>query len=539
MNRRVFVRNGALVGISLTSLSLFSCNSTPKAKSVKNPIHDDFEINELTINELQEKVKSGILTYVKLTQLYLTRIQSIDKNGSRLNAIIELNPDALSIAEMMDTERKQGKWRGPLHGIPVLIKDNIDTADKMQTTAGSLALAGNVAKNDAPLVLKLREAGAVILGKTNLSEWANFRSSRSASGWSSRGGQTKNPYLLDRSPCGSSSGSAVGVSANLCAVAVGTETDGSIACPASMNGVVGIKPTVGLISRTGIIPISKSQDTAGPLARTVTDAVLLLNAMTGTDPKDAATLKNTHPVKDYTPFLLADGLKGKRIGIEKTLLKHHEGIDKILKQAMDQMEQCGATIVVVEFLNKAGELGNAELEMMKFEFKDGLNSYLAASNSKMKSLKDIINFNTMNESTVMPYFKQEIMDSSEVKGTLDSEEYALAIRKLEKYKDYIDELFRSQQLDALCGPATGASWCTDVINGDFWTGYGAYTPAAITGYPCITVPMGFVSELPVGLSFFGKAFNDSEIITIGYAYEQVSKNRKSPGFYETLKIATT
>jgi len=536
MNRRAFVRNSAIASISLTSLSLVSCDPSPKAKSDKNPLHDDFEINELTINELQEKIKSGKLTYVKLAQLYLTRIQAIDKGGSRLNAIIELNPDALSIAEMMDNERKQGKWRGPLHGIPILIKDNIDTADKMQTTAGSLALAGNVAKNDATLVLKLREAGAVILGKTNLSEWANFRSTRSASGWSSRGGQTKNPYLLDRSPCGSSSGSAVGVSANLCAVAVGTETDGSIACPASMNGVVGIKPTVGLVSRTGIIPISKSQDTAGPLARTVTDAVLLLNAMTGADPKDEATSKNTLPVKDYTQFLNADGLKGKRIGVEKTLLKHHEGIDKILKHALTQMEQCGATIVEVEFLNKAGELGNAELEMMKFEFKDGLNRYLSSSNSKMKSLKDVINFNTMNESTVMPYFKQEIMDSSEVKGGLNSKEYVLAISKLEKYKDYINELFRSQQLDTLCGPATGTSWCTDVINGDFWTGYGAYTPAAITGYPSITVPMGFVSELPVGISFFGKAFNESEIIAIGFAYEQISKNRKPPKFYETLKI---
>jgi amidase len=536
MNRRAFVRNSAIAGISLATLSLVWCNQSPKVRSNEKNFHDDFEINELTINELQEKVKSGKLTYVKLTKLYLSRIQAIDKSGAGLNAIIELNPDALSIATKMDDERKQGKSRGPLHGIPVLIKDNIDTADKMQTTAGSLALEGNVAQNDAAVVQKLREAGAVILGKTNLSEWANFRSSRSASGWSSRGGQTKNPYLLDRSPCGSSSGSAVAVSANLCAVAVGTETDGSIACPASMNGVVGIKPTVGLVSRSGIIPISKSQDTAGPLARTVTDAVILLNFMTGTDPKDEATSKNTHPVKDYTQFLNANGLKGKRIGVEKSLLKHHEGIDKILKQALTQMEQGGATIVEVEFLNKAGELGNAEVEMMKYEFKDGLNRYLSSSNSKMKSLKDIISFNTLNESKIMPYFKQEIMDSAEVKVGLESREYILAINKLKQYKDYIDELFRSQQLDALCGPATGTSWCTDVINGDFWTGYGAYTPAAITGYPCITVPMGFVSELPVGLSFFGKAFNEPVIITIGFAFEQISKNRKAPKFYETFKI---
>ena len=536
MDRRSFVRNSTLASISLTSLSLVACTTSPNLKTDDKRLHDDFGIDELTIKELQEKVKSGKLTYVALAKLYLKRIYEIDKKGPGLNTVIEINPDALTIAEMMDKERKHGKLRSPLHGMPVLIKDNIDTADKMQTTAGSMAMEGNVAKTDAAVISKLREAGVVILGKSNLSEWANFRSSRSASGWSSRGGQTKNPYLLDRSPCGSSSGSAVAVSANLCAIAVGTETDGSIACPASMNGVVGIKPTVGLVSRSGIIPISKSQDTAGPLARTVTDAVLLLNAMTGVDAKDEATLKNTQPIKDYFQSLDVNGLKGKRIGIEKSLLKHHEEIDKILKQALTQMEQNGATIVEVEFLNKVGELGNAEQEMMYYEFKDGLNRYLATANSKMKSLKDIIDFNTQNEAKVMPYFKQEVMDSSEVKGGLDSKEYLLAINKLETLKVYIDELFRSQQLDALCGPATGTAWCTDQINGDFWTGYGAYTPAAITGYPCITVPMGFVNELPVGLSFFGKAFDESVIIAIGYAYEQVSKNRKSPQFHTTLKL---
>lgn len=533
MDRRSFVKNSALASISLTSLSIVACNTSSSSRRDEKTSHD---INELTIKELQENVKIGKLTYVALARFYLNRISKIDKNGPGLNAVIEINPEALQIAERMDNEREQGKMRGPLHGIPVLIKDNIDTADKMQTTAGSLALEGNLAKHDAAVIAKLREAGAVILGKTNLSEWANFRSSRSASGWSSRGGQTKNPYILDRSPCGSSSGSAVAVSANLCAVAIGTETDGSIACPASMNGVVGIKPTVGLVSRTGIIPISKSQDTAGPLARTVTDAVILLNAMTGADPKDEATLKNNNPDKDYTQYLDPNGLKGKRIGVEKSLLKHHEGIDKILRHALTQMEQCGATIVEVEFLNKVGELGNAELEMMQYEFKDGLNRYLSTANSKMKSLNDIISFNTQNEAKVMPYFKQEIMDSSEVKGGLDSKEYVLAITKLETLKVYIDELFRAQKLDALCGPATGSAWCTDPINGDFWTGYGAYTPAAIIGYPCITVPMGFVSELPIGLSFFGNAFNEAEIIAIGYAYEQVSKNRKSPQFYTTLKL---
>jgi amidase len=303
-----------------------------------------------------------------------------------------------------------------------------------------------------------------------------------------------------------------------------------------MNCVVGIKPTVGLVSRSGIIPISKSQDTAGPLARTVTDAAILLNAMASNDSNDEATLKNTHPVKDYTRFLVKNGLNGKRIGVEKTLLKHHEDIDKILKQALFQMEKNGATIIEVEFLNKSGEFSGAEFEMMKYEFKEGLDRYLTSSNSKMKSLKDIINFDKTNESKVMPYFKQEILDSSEIKEGLKSKEYLSAVNKLKALKVYIDELFHSKQLNALCGPATGAAWCTDVINGDFWTGYGAYSPAAITGYPCITVPMGFVDELPIGISFIGKAFDEPGIISIGYAYEQISKNRKAPKFLSTFKI---
>ena len=311
MNRRKFFKNGSLAAISLATLSIASCNSTQNSEKEKDKPQNNLSINELTINELQDLVKRGKLTYSKLTQLYLDRIKELDKNGPTLNAIIELNPDALAIAKTMDDELKAGKWRGPMHGIPVLIKDNIDTADKMLTTAGSLALLDNRASVDAMIVQKLREAGAVILGKTNLSEWANFRSTRSSSGWSSRGGQTKNPYLLDRSPCGSSSGSGVAVSANLCAVAIGTETDGSIACPASMNGVVGIKPTIGLVSRSGIIPISKSQDTAGPLTRTVTDAAILLSVISGSDPKDVATLKNTQPAKDYSKNLDVNGLKVK------------------------------------------------------------------------------------------------------------------------------------------------------------------------------------------------------------------------------------
>ena len=535
MDRRIFVKNSLLTSITATLLPLASCQPKPPKEKGTIP-SNELNLDELTIPELQEKVKSGALTYVAMTRIYLKRMEELDKAGPLLNSVIEINPDALAMAEKMDQERKDGKIRGPLHGIPILIKDNINSGDRMQTTAGSLALAGNIAAEDAFVLKKLREAGVVLLGKTNLSEWANFRSTRSASGWSSRGGQTRNPYILDRSPCGSSSGSAVAVSANLCAVAVGTETDGSIACPASMNGLVGIKPTVGLVSRSGIIPISKSQDTAGPLARTVTDAVLLLNAMTGNDSADEAMTANKNQVTDYTRFLDTNGLKGKRIGVEKTFLKHHEGIDKILKQALSQMEQAGATIVEVEFMARTGEFGKAEFEMMEFEFKDGLNKYLSTVNNTMKSLKDVIQFNSRNEPAMMPFFKQEIMDGSELKGDLNSKEYIAAVHQLGKLKEYIDQLFLSQKLDVLCGPATGTAWCNDVINGDFWTGYGAYTPAAITGYPSITVPMGFVSELPVGLSFFARAFQEPVIISIGYAYEQISKNRRAPKFNNTLKM---
>ncbi len=537
MNRRNFLKTGSFAGISLAAISIPSLHpeAIPGNKE-EATLSGSFELEGISINDLQKKFESGLLTSRSLTQLYLDRIQKIDKNGPALNSIIEINPDALSIAEALDRERKNKKTRGPLHGIPVLIKDNIDTADKMQTTAGSLALAGNIAGKDSFVAKKLREAGAVILGKTNLSEWANFRSTRSVSGWSSRGGQTKNPYVLDRSPCGSSSGSGVAVSADLCVVAVGTETDGSIACPASMNGVVGIKPTVGLVSRSGIIPISKSQDTAGPLARTVTDAALLLGVLTGIDPADPVTEESKGKNKtDYTPYLDANGLKGKRIGVEKSLLNHHEGIDALLKKALDQMKNNGATIIEVEFLKKYEEAGKDENEMMLYEFKNGLDKYLTGSNSKMRSLQDVINFNKQNESTAMPFFKQEIMDSAQVKGSLESEKYKTAVANLHKIRISIDDLLEKNQLDALCGPATGASWCIDPVNGDFWTGYGAYGPAAVAGYPSITVPMGMLNGLPIGISFFSKAYDEPGLIKIGYAYEQVSKNRMKPAFLKTVQ----
>ena len=524
MHRRNFLRNGSLAGLSLAFLSC-----TMKKSEESDTL--SFSLSETTIDALQAKMKSGESSSEKITQLYLDRINAIDKQGPAINAVIELNPDAISIAKAMDAERKNGKVRGPLHGIPVLIKDNIDTADKMLTTAGALALADNHASKDAFIVQKLRAAGAVILGKTNLSEWANFRSSRSSSGWSSRGGQTRSPYVTDRSPCGSSSGSAVAVAANLCAVAIGTETDGSIACPASMNGVVGIKPTVGLVSRSGIIPISATQDTAGPFGRTVKDAAILLTAVTGADAADAVTTESNGKIQpDYTKFLDANGLKGKRIGIEKTFLKKHEGIDVILKKALNQLTQAGATIVEVEFMEVNGKVGGAELTVMEYEFKDGVNKYLAGANSKMKSLQDVINFNKQNEAKAMPYFKQELLDSSEAKGDLSSKEYVDALAKSTSLRKTLTDLMQAQNLDALCGPSTGTSWCIDPVNGDFWTGYGAYGPAAVAGFPSITVPMGFLDELPIGLAFFAGAYEEPKLISIGYAYEQISKNRREPKF---------
>jgi amidase len=489
----------------------------------------------VTIGELQKRFKTGELTSEGITRMYLSRIEQVDKSGPTINSVIEVNPDAVKIARKMDEERKAGKVRGSLHGIPVLIKDNIDTADQMMTTAGSLALMNHRASKDAFIVKKLREAGAVILGKTNLSEWANFRSTRSSSGWSSRGGQTKNPYILDRSPCGSSSGSAVAVAANLCVVAVGTETNGSIACPASMTSVVGIKPTVGLVSRAGIIPISKTQDTAGPFARTVRDAAILLGAMAGVDPDDPVTLESKgKEVKDYTAYLDSNGLKGKRIGIEKTLLRGHEAIDQQFQKALEQMKKAGAAIVEVEFMKQYNSLGDDETTVLEYEFKEGINQYLSTANAPVRSLQEVITFNNRNAAKAMPFFKQELLDSSQARGGLDSAVYKEAYNKLMSVREFINKLFNENNLDALCGPATGLPWCIDLINGDFFTGYGAYGPAAVAGYPSITIPLGNVNELPFGLSFFGRAFSEPQLIAIGYSYEQASKNRIIPRFRKTF-----
>jgi amidase len=539
MDRRSFIRLGSLAGLSLTSFSLSRCSPVNNpSKDSSSHLLEGFELAELSIADLQRKMEKGEYTSEQLVNLYLQRIKQIDSEGPALNSIIELNPEAIGIAEKLDEERRKGIIRGPMHGIPVLIKDNIDTSDKMHTTAGSLALEGNYALSDAHIVKQMRNAGAIIIGKTNLSEWANFRSTHSISGWSSRGGQTHNPYVLDRTPCGSSSGSAVAVSANLCAVAIGTETDGSIACPASMNGIVGVKPTIGLVSRSGIIPISHSQDTAGPLTRTVTDAAILLGVIAGADANDSVTNRIPFNTRmDYLKFLNVDGLKGKRIGIEKSFLKVHNGVDALLQKSIELMESLGAEVVEVEFMTKQSEVGNAEFELLKFEFKDGLNKYLSSSNSVMKSLEDVIEFNLKNEARVMPFFKQEILIDSQAKGSLDSEEYKGLLDKVMELRRYVDNLFEMNHLDALCGPATGPSWCIDYLNGDSWTGYGTYSPAAVLGYPSVTLPMGILfGQMPIGISFLGKAFSEPTLFSIAYAFEQASGQRVVPQFNQTLKV---
>lgn len=532
MNRRFFLRSGSVASLGLATPGLTLFDQQTGSKDVNaNQLPGNFELDEITIDELQQKMQTGQTTAVAITGLYLKRIAAIDKAGPTLNSVIEINKAALSIAAAMDKERKAGKMRGPLHGIPVLIKDNINTGDEMMTTAGALALKGNIAATDASIVERLRAAGAVLLGKTNLSEWANFRSSKSTSGWSSRGGQTKCPYILDRNPSGSSAGSGAAAAANLCAIAIGTETDGSIVSPSSINGLVGIKPTVGLWSRSGIIPISATQDTAGPMGRTVRDAAILLGALTGVDSKDAVTAQSEGKYqKDYTKFLDAGSLKGKRIGIEKMHLKGNELVVSLLKQAIELMTKLGATIVEVDLLKGIYELGDAEFTVLQYEFKDGVNKYLATANSKMKSLQDIIAFNKQNESIAMPFFKQETLISCEAKGNLESKEYTDALTKSLGSRTIITNLLKEQQLDALCGVTNGLACCIDLINGDYDTGFSFSTPAAMAGFPHITVPMGFVHELPVGISFFGEAYSEPALVGIAYAYEQASKKRKQPGF---------
>jgi amidase len=533
MNRRIFLRRGSLTGLTLSALGLESFLPGVRAKSNAPDAVHDFPLMEVSIDELQQKMAGGEYSSVSITKLYLKRIAELDKKGPALNAVIELNPDALSIAAEMDAERKAGKLRGPMHGIPVLIKDNINSGDRMMTTAGSLALLGHKAAKDAFIVGQLRASGAVLLGKTNLSEWANFRSTRSTSGWSSRGGQTKNPYRLDRTPSGSSAGSGSAVSANFCAVAIGTETNGSVVSPSSINGIVGIKPTVGLLSRSGIIPISTTQDTAGPMARTVKDAAILLSVLTGVDPDDAVTLQSKDKTKqDYTSFLDPNGLKGKRIGVEKNFLTNgHEGVIALYQEAIALLKAQGATVVEIELQKQLNDAGSVEGLVLQYEFKDGLNRYLATvTDAKARSLADVIAFNRENAKTAMPYFKQETLEKSEARGGLDSTEYTDALKKLLTTRQIIDDLIKQNQLDAISGITNSLAGCIDLITGDHGTGPGFAGPAAMAGFPHITVPMGTVMDLPAGISFVGSAYSEPGLLTIAYAYEQASKKRVAPGF---------
>jgi len=493
-------------------------------------------MEEMTIFTLQDKMNSGEMTARDLCEAYLERIDQLDQNGPTVKAVIELNPDALAIAAVLDEERKAGKTRGPLHGIPLLLKDNIDTHDRMQTTSGSLALEGSIAPRDAYLVRRLRKAGAIILGKTNLSEWANFRGKHSVSGWSSRGGLTRNPYALDRSACGSSSGSGAAVAANFCAAAIGTETDGSIICPAQTNGIVGIKPTVGLVSRNGIIPIAHSQDTAGPMARTIADAAILLGALTGGDKRDSATqASKKRRFKDYTRFLDPEGLNGARIGVARNMAGTDPRILRIFEAALDVMEYRGAVIVDPADVPNFDQFHKSEMEVLHTEFKADLNAYLASlgPETRVKSMKEIIQFNEENKAQVMPYFGQERLIAAQEKGGLASKKYQKALAKNHRLtrKEGMDAVIKQHRLDAIVVPTGGPAWMIDLVNGDAlnWD-MESTSPAAVAGYPHITVPAGYIFGLPVGLSFFSKAWQEPVLIRLAYAFEQATKVRKPPQF---------
>lgn len=554
LSRRQFIGTGTAAGGALILGASGACSppdagrdaarmASPSAgrlpPGVPFPV-SDFALEEVSITELHAGMVSGRWSSEEITRLYLERIQEIDGRGPTLRSIIEINPDALEMAAERDREREAGNVRGCLHGIPILVKDNIATHDGMTTTAGSWALEGSIPPEDSGVARKLREAGAIILGKANLSEWANFRSSRSSSGWSGRGGQCKNPYVLDRNPCGSSSGSGVAASASLSAAAIGTETNGSIVCPSSINGVVGIKPTVGLVSRSRIIPISHTLDTAGPMARTVRDAALVLGCLTGVDPADPATAASKgHAHADYTPFLDPEGLRGKRIGVATQYSEGHEAVENLFGQALQVMREAGATVMEIPTVEAWQQMGQHSWTVMRYEFKADLNAYLEGlgPDAPVQSLEEIIAFNEAHAHVEMPWFRQEILVMAQEVGPLSDPEYQEALAELHRLSrdEGIDAVMAEHDLDAIVAPTEGTAWTTDLINGDRFL-MGSSGPAAIAGYPSITVPMGFFSELPVNISFWGRAWSEPELLAVAYGFEERTRHRRPPKFIPTLDI---
>jgi amidase len=537
MNRREFLQLAALSGAqALVAGAAMAEPPRPAGRTAAGFHRRSFKLEECRISDLQAAMESGEETAVSLAKHYLRRIDEMNLRGPALRAVLEVNPDALAIARALDHERKAKGPRGPLHGVPVLIKDNLDTHDRMMTTAGSLALLGSIPPRDSFVAQKLREAGAVILGKANLSEWANFRGERSSSGWSGRGGQTKNPYALDRNPSGSSSGSAVGTAANLCAVAIGTETDGSIMSPSAVCGIVGLKPTVGLVSRAGIIPISKSQDTAGPMARTVTDAAILLGALTGVDPRDDATESSRgHFYQDYAQFLDPDGLRGARLGMARRFYQTGALDAKLQAAALDALKAHGATLV--DFEDDLSRAGASEEVVLEYEFKAGLNAYLAAlgPNAPAHSLAEIIEFDRRHRVGELALFGQETMVKAEARGPLTDKTYLDALARCRRLSrdEGIDAVMDKHQLDAIVAPAGGPAAKTDHVYGDRYVG-GSSSPAAVAGYPNITVPARQVRGLPVGISFFGRAWSEPTLLKIAFAFEQATQARKPPTFPATV-----
>ena len=537
LSRREFVQYAAVT--SLAAATPLAASPTPSPHP-PIPTPPPFELEEATVAQLQAGLASGRYTSRRLCQLYLARIDEVDRRG-QLRSVIETNPDALTLADRADAERRGGQARGPLHGIPVLIKDNIATGDRMKTTAGSLALADAPAPRDAFVARRLRDAGAIILGKTNLSEWANFRSTHSVSGWSGRGGQCRNPYALDRNPCGSSSGTGAAIAASLAAVGVGSETDGSIVCPSSANSLVGIKPTLGLVSRSGIIPIAHSQDTAGPMARTVTDAAILLGVLAGADPSDAATAAaGTRGQADYTQSLDPNGLKGARIGVARAKVTGYSAsTDRLFEAALEVMKQAGAVLVDPADIPHLGDYDDAEFTVLLYEFKADLNAYLAGLGAApAKTLADLIAFNDQHRDQELPYFGQEIFTTAQEKGPLTDDAYMEALlhcRRLSRTEG-LDVVFAKEKLDAIVAPTGSPAWTIDLVNGDHFLGASS-TPAAVSGYPSVSVPVGYVHGLPVGMSIIGTAWSEPTLVKLAFAYEQAAKPRRPPRFLPTADLS--